>query len=788
MGFGLRALVVAASWAIGSVVGSVPAGAAEYYVCPSGDDEAVGDRERPWRSVSRVNAALQPGDTAVFLPGEYAGTLAPAHRGAADAPITYRSAESWAARLVPEDGSPLIDLDGHQHIIIDGFFLDGHEQSGWMNATDCHHLTIRGCKMRRTRRPISITHSTQVRLLDNLFCADRVMGDMMWLEECDRILVEGNSFTRIGHSPFTLNYCNHVVMRANVFRAEWGRNYITYSLGRVLWEGNIITRARDSGGSASSRAHSFWDDGIFRYNRVYGNLGAPLNMGSYIWQGVSPTGRFRGPFGTLNSRFYHNTFVDNVGEAWRLSGIVVSSNVFQNNIFYRNDRTGGGIQLTRAEGISRDNRFVHNLFRGNQPDRPVIRYGSAWWTAEEANRNTPTTGGFWSEFHGNFDADPRFLAAAERDYRLGPDSPAIDAGAPLARAVGNGSGRQLAVNDGRGFYDGFGIAGEQGDVIALGRGDNLARIERVELRYHQPAILHLDRDMSWQDGMAVSLPWTGEAPDLGAYEFGESHPTRVIAVARPAEPEPGQPIQFSLDTLGKTLESVSWDFEDGTFSDQADPQHTYPHAGHFGVTVRANFADGSRAVDALFVRVAEPDDPAEPLIQADFEEATRKRVWGYQFKFYRGHQTGYAHVARPDGEGQCMRLFYDANKQNRTAAQFAPGEWDIDRYPQIRLEYRIPEGVPVGLVVEAFPRQERPHRFVLASTPEHRPDAGPTLHDDGQWHTIRLDVRQARETDPELQYLARFQFQTDWREDRGQEFWFDNFAVLPPEGLPQPAP
>ena len=41
----------------------------------------------------------------------------------------------------------------------------------------------------------------------------------------------------------------------------------------------------------------------------------------------------------------------------------------------------------------------------------------------------------------------------------------------------------LPVNDGRCFYDGFGIRGEQGDLIAIGKGDNLARIERVEFRF-----------------------------------------------------------------------------------------------------------------------------------------------------------------------------------------------------------------------------------------------------------------------------------------------------------------
>src|SRR5690606_3227357 len=52
----------------------------------------------------------------------------------------------------------------------------------------------------------------------------------------------------------------------------------------------------------------------------------------------------------------------------------------------------------------------------------------------------------------------------------------IDAGAHLTRAAGSGSGRILPVEDAMYFYDGFGIHGEVGDLIAIGRSDQRARI------------------------------------------------------------------------------------------------------------------------------------------------------------------------------------------------------------------------------------------------------------------------------------------------------------------------
>ncbi len=756
-------------WVVAALcLAASPVPAAEYYLSPDGDDEAAGDRENPWQSIARANETLEAGDTAIFLPGEYAGTISPANNGNAGAPITYRSVQPRAARLIPDEGEFNIDLRDREHVVIEGFHVDGQMQARWIRASNSHHVTIRGCTMRNTPRPCSITHSTQLRLQDNLFSQDRSgPSDMMWLEECSEVLVEGNSFTRAGHSPFTLNYVNNAVIRANVFHAEWGRNYITYSLGRVLWDGNIIARARDSGGSASSRAHSFWDYGIFRHNRVFDHLAAPLNMGSYIWRGVSHTGRFRGPFGTSRSRFYHNTFTDALGPVWSIGGINVSSNVFQNNIFYRNDYLGGDTQFTRREGISQDNRFVSNLFRGTEPHQEVISHEGNRWSVEEANERTRTVGGVWSEFHLNVDADPAFVDPENRDYRLDPDSGAIDAGEPLARAVGSGTGHAMPVNDGIPFYDGFGIEGEQGDFIAIGSGDNIARIERVELRHHQPAILHLDREVTWENEMFVSLPWAGEAPDIGAYQHGlEYDPTRIIALAAPAIVEPGEPVEFSLDTLGKELESVLWDFGDGSFSDEAAPTHVYDEPWHYAVTVRATCTEGRRSVDALFIRVEEPVDPSAPMVEADFERETRDTHWGYQFKFYRGHQTGHANVEREDDEGRCMRLFYDPDKSNRTAAQLAPGAWDIDHYPFVRFEYRIPPGVPVVVRFTPFSAPGRPSTFDLAATANQAGRFGDldgyTLVDDGQWREITIDVRRIREAYPDLQHLRQFMFATPW--------------------------
>lgn len=130
-----------------------------------------------------------------------------------------------------------------------------------------------------------------------------------------------------------------------------------------------------------------------------------------------------------------------------------------------------------------------------------------------------------------------------------------------------------------------------------------------------------------------------------------------------------------------------------------------------------------------------------------------------------------------------MHLFFDENKRNTTAAQIAPGTWNIDDYPYVRFSYRIPEGVPVGIELNTFGGPDQPAGYMLGGTatrPSRADDLGAyTLIDDGQWHEITIDVRAVREAHPEQQYLRQFLLRTNWREDQEQEFWFDSFAILP---------
>ena len=142
------------------------------------------------------------------------------------------------------------------------------------------------------------------------------------------------------------------------------------------------------------------------------------------------------------------------------------------------------------------------------------------------------------------------MGADGRDFRLAEGLRGHRRRVPLALAIGAGTGSALPVTDGRPSFDGFGIEGERGDWIAVEAGDNLARIERIELRYYLPALLHLDREVSWTDGMPVSLP-ERRGPGCGRLRARRQPPTRFVALAERLS-RPGQPVRFRLDTRQAT--------------------------------------------------------------------------------------------------------------------------------------------------------------------------------------------------------------------------------------------
>ncbi|MEN6547920.1 MAG: right-handed parallel beta-helix repeat-containing protein [Armatimonadia bacterium] len=715
------------------IVLCLPALGKEYFLSPTGKDEAAGSRVAPWQTLAKANAVVQPGDTVTLLAGDYTGCLEPAVSGESGKPITYRSEKPLAARLVgggkSSDGmNTCARLKERSYIVLDGFDFAPPSPQMWLQLAECRNCVVRNCRMQNgggAYQPANVVNSHYCRFenLDvsraiQLDANGMVGGNMFGLYGSSHNVVQDCRFGKAGHDPFVVWFdSTYNVVRRCVFNCRWGRNFEFFTAPHTLIEGCVITNGYHGSGSADGRAKLFIWEGIFRRNLVYRNWYQPLTIHAYQYEKLDP-------FGMINSRLYHNTFYRNYESGFEMFDIaanpephMVRGNVLQNNLFAGNDPDADGVQLTLGGNIAADNRFVHNLFHAGKANTPTIKYA---WPQEIAERpksqiRTPgeANGQLPEQFVGNLDGEPEFVKAEADDYRLGKGSAGIEAGAPLATAREAGQGKVLPVSDARMFYDGFGIPGEIGDLLFIGPAKVQARVVKANVEANT---LELDRNLKWNKGDAVTLPYAGKAPDAGAYEASAEKQPWYLA------PKP------TPDLLIETMETAT-----------------------------------------------------EPFVKSGFE-AENLEQWFYWWYAHRQRNAAAQVDATTAATGKrSLRLFATAD-QSTLSALIQPPWWDIDRFPFVKFAYRIPAGTPVGLRLDAFQTEKRPYPTMYvggtASRATNNLDTKTyTLVDDDQWHEITVDVRTIRQVWPEVKLLHTFYFYTNANGKKDQQFWFDDFVI-----------
>ncbi|MBP1656105.1 MAG: hypothetical protein H6Q31_706 [Bacteroidetes bacterium] len=156
------------------------------------------------------------------------------------------------------------------------------------------------------------------------------------------------------------------------------------------------------------------------------------------------------------------------------------------------------------------------------------------------------------------EADPAFVNApvyaagydSNWDFGLKSSSPGVDAGTAVTTATSGGSGSTtLTVDDAYFFCDGFGIT--EGDLIRVDSGAAV-RILAID---HNRNLITLSEPRTWSSGSGVSLSYSGQAPDIGAYETtvpGAPDPQPQL----PGVVQPGSPADGARDVSLQS--SLSW--------------------------------------------------------------------------------------------------------------------------------------------------------------------------------------------------------------------------------------
>ncbi len=759
----MRALTVLAVILTLLMIG-LPAQAAERFLAPDGDDAAAGSREAPWQTLAKASEAAQPGDIVILLPGEYPGQLAPTVSGTAEAPIVFRSEPRLAARLIGTgDESHAVVLRDLSHVRLEGLHVRPDPSDGrWILMQDCSQIAIEDCRMEDATgsMPMHFERSEQIQMRNCV--VQRYKGHNMFrVSHCTRTLFEGNSISRTGHSPMQLypdSSNRFMVLRGNVFHSAWGRPFEHFGTHDVLFENNIVTNAFNGGRSASSNAKFATTRGIFRFNRVFRNPHSPINLYPFrdVW--------------VRNLRIYHNVFDDNGG---RGIGVISSRDqvqdvLFLNNIFSRNDRHGADLQLTLGGGDAGQVRIVSNVITASDPGATVLRDYGEQLTVRAMQEAHP------ERYVGNMDVSPGYVDPSGYNHALAADSPLRDAARHLAFAVGDGEGALIEVTDATCFYDGYGIDGEQGDLIAIGSPDQRARVLEVD---HEASTLRLDRDVQWQDGDPVNLPWSGARPDIGVYEYGPNARPSVQVMVEPFEARPGEQVTIRAVCRGELQpETVRWHLGDGTVAEGLQVAHSYAEVYDYPIRVRVTGADGDVHHATGYVVVAEARDPSEPLVHTTWE-AGDERAW-WLWKSYRPFPARYEQ--RVDDEtGRAYRHIYAPEDGGRLPAQIHPRDWDIDAYPRVFIRYRIGEGVPVAVTLRAF---AGPGGVVAASpsaqVAEDERLVDNVLVDDEQWHEIEIDVRAIRDVNPGVAMLEGMRIGAAPADAVDEGDWYDLDEVI----------
>jgi len=587
--------------------------ATTYYVDAQGGDDGNDGRllTTPWSTLGKANSRVLPGDVVYIRAGTYSETIRPATSGTEGNYITYtRYASEEVTITGVYDG---VDLRDRHYIIIDGLrIIDVRGHWIEMGSGSCSYNIIQNCYMDRALNWAGIALAGSdvhhCKILNNTIIGYDAPDDLIMVGYgAHHNVIEGNDFRYGAHDSININKgALRNIIRNNRVWNPWHTAVDIYnSSDHTLVEGNIILDAgvdhedippgptSDGNRQMSRDKHRRYHngikidsaDGIIRNNVLVNN-------------GMMAVDHYLGT-GALRNRIYNNTLYKNYDGLYSESGDVVDENVIKNNIISTSVEYDISSYISLTEGEN-DNYYFYNNITG-----ALLRFNYLGGTKELSYFQLT----YPVFFQGNREQDPLFISPGNvnttnnRDLdpqwlHLSATSPLINAGAFLTTTTSSGSGVTLSVNDASYFYDGWGIPGEQGDLIQLQGQAQTARITSIDYDNNR---ITVDRTLRWNVGQGVSLPYHGSAPDIGAFEYtgspGSTYTLTTIATNGTINGQPG------------TIETVYTAGEDVGL--QATPNTGYAFTGWSGdLSGTSNpttiTMDSDKSITAGFAPVSSP--------------------------------------------------------------------------------------------------------------------------------------------------------------------------------------
>ncbi len=551
-------------------VAVAPAWTASYYVSTSGNDANPGNLAQPWRNIAHAANTAMPGDTVYIRAGSYTATggnnavLRPARSGAAGNPITFRNYLGEVAIL--EDAYSIVDLTDRNYIHIDGLIIRDvlPNWGSWLlliNSTYCEirnsSFTFTGPSTGVGWNGIELQAASYNKILNCFISGWGIYGDP-YNNGGDAVQLNGGAHHNLvencfigsaGHAGLQIDGGYSNMIRNNTFSnpIEKGLemtnrpNTPTSNFRWNLAEGNTFIQAGyNSELHGGMHIHCNSNYNIIRRNVMRDAGGWGIDMQTWGTDTVS----------TVGNHFFHNTVVHN--GIWQnllatqsgtgleitdfgYTGAPQGSHQVKNNIFYDNLAVQG-----QAGGAGQNVILWLGLeTAANRPPAPwfgVVVAGNILYkqAANElvlANTRTgnPNTVAWFQTNHaanvfGNIQTAPTFTAYntgnasdpfdGSFDFNLQAGSQGIDDGVNLTNTTSAGSGTVVPVADALYFHAGYNgmIAPDQIMV-----GNELVTVTAIDYTSNTVTV---NRSISWANGAGVNLPYSGSAPDIGAYEYG----------------------------------------------------------------------------------------------------------------------------------------------------------------------------------------------------------------------------------------------------------------------------
>lgn len=346
---------------------AVPASPQTYYVSTGGNDSDGSSWDNAWHTISQAAAAAVAGDTVLVGAGTYSESVTITNGGSHNLPVTYR-AEGTV--LVNGVANP-ITLSGVAEVTLDGFQVDGSTRGVYLDygfSNTVANMEVDG----GTIGGIYIYNSTMNTIQD---C--NIYGSAIGLHLDDMYLAGGN-----------------VARRCNIYDNTLGVEY------RSDW--NLLEACN-----------------------VYNNTGSGVFIGNNLmWTMFSCNIYSNGTHGIdqgehgRNGRAYNCTIYGNGEDGLRN----YNYNVYLNNSIIAGNGTYGINEPQTGDGIYAKNcLFWNNGSSGTDHFRD--QDGTVYSTVAGIESATPA-----GSCEDIYLADPQFVSIAQNDYRLRPNSPAIDTG------------------------------------------------------------------------------------------------------------------------------------------------------------------------------------------------------------------------------------------------------------------------------------------------------------------------------------------------------------------------